>query len=207
MESGELQRQPQTTRLIIEPSSNMIGNRVDTGKKFLIKGITLGRSNREGSISYYRLSDMSKTTSVEVLMRAGERLENVSLPENILKNIAQYLRENPSEKGSFDCFSFVHYVNGIPYVFGEFRFKPWDIRHLTHTKNLNPGDTIFIAKSRWPKNTDITHFGIYLNNGLFISKFGDLGKLIVTDLEQMKKAFGGRHIFQARPKEVLGAKV
>jgi cell wall-associated NlpC family hydrolase len=66
--------------------------------------------------------------------------------------------------------------------------------------NLQTGDTLFISESSNPENYKATHFAIYLGKNLYISKFGPSGKLIVTDMDNMMKGFGGNYIFKMTPK-------
>ena len=41
---------------------------------------------------------------------------------------------------------------------------------------------------------------IYMGEELYLSKFGNSGRLIVGTLEEMKKLFGGNAAFVAKPK-------
>ncbi len=74
----------------------------------------------------------------------------------------------------------------------------WIINSLKSEDDLKPGDTIFISRVNTPYQ-GITHFAIYIGYGLYLSKFGNLGRLIVTSLNEMKKGFGGNFVFSAIP--------
>ncbi|MFA6393728.1 MAG: hypothetical protein WCW25_02565 [Patescibacteria group bacterium] len=195
---------PKATKLIIEREDGTAENS-SSKQRFDVKLLNLGRSQINKPYSYYRLSNLSRTDNIQVLMRTDQGLKNIRLPEQMLSNIARFIREDSKPREErFDCASFAHLVNDIPYEFGNYQAKNWDMRLLSDENNLKPGDTIAIANTDNPNNFsngDITHFGIYLGDSLYLSKFGNKGKLIVANLEEMKKGFGGDYFFQANPKK------
>lgn len=192
------------TKLIIEREDGIAENS-DSQQRFEVKLLNLGRSQIDKPYSYYRLSNLSRTDSVQVLMRTDQGLKNIHLPEQMLSNIARFIREDSKPREErFDCGSFAHFINDIPYQFSNYRAESWDMRLLNDENNLKPGDTIALTKTDNPNDFsdgDITHFAIYLGDSLYLSKFGSKGKLIVANLEEMKKGFGGDYFFQANPKK------
>ena len=50
------------------------------------------------------------------------------------------------------------------------------------------------------KSKDEYHYAVYLGQGLYISKFGYIGPLIVTSLEAMKYAYDADQIWIIRPR-------
>lgn len=199
---------PTPTRLIIEQASSLkaLNTSPIFGRRFNVKDITLGRSRLEGSFSYYRLSNLSKTESVEVLMRTGSEIKKIDLPQIMLERIASFLKRGQKKDEKFDGGSFVHYVSNIPYNLGAFHSKDWDVSRFVNIskfteEQLKAGDIIMISKDDY--HQQITYYGIYLGEGLYLSKFGNKGKLIVANLKEMRKSFGGKNVFQIKPKQNL----
>lgn len=190
-----------TTKLIIErDEANALNS--SSGVQFKVRYITLGRTRLDKPFSYYQLSDLSHTTNADVMMRDGTDLKAVELPEGMFDKIAQHLRkENKPRDGRFDCGDFVHFVNDIPYKSSQFRPELWNIDSLNSEDNLSPGDTVFISHSDNPNSNGITHFAIYMGHNLYLSKFGNTGRLIAASLDEMKKGFGGDFVFKATPSE------
>ena len=192
------------TKLIIEKENIIAGSATDN-LKLNIKSLSINRGQTENPINYYKLSNLSRTSSIQVLMRAEQGLKDMCLPPQILDNIAKFIRENSkNKKEEFDCVSFVHFVNDMPYERGHFNPLYWDISFLSDDNNLKSGDTIFIASPQNPANfnaKEITHFAIYLGDELYLSKGGSAGPMIVTTLEEMKHGYKGMYPFIAKPKK------
>ena len=144
-------------------------------------------------------SDLSNTQSVEVLMRSETGFERITLPEKMLERIAQYIREeSKSPLKDFDCSSFVHFVADVPHEFAHFDAEKWNITPLDESA-LKAGDIAMIVDTDNPasfETSKIMHLAIYLGSNLYISKFGDSGKLIIANMEEMKKGFNGNHGYQ-----------
>lgn len=82
-------------------------------------------------------------------------------------------------------------MNGVDYLFGKFDNQKWVVEKLD-VSSLKIGDTIIIGRDR----QTLTHFAIYIGEGLYLSKFGSSGPLIVTDIPAMKIGFGGDEVFK-----------
>ncbi len=184
------------TRFIIEKGKKHDAENLDSGRMFKIYQIRVGRHNPNGSADYYKLSDLSNTDQIEISMRDQSGTRDINLPEEILGKIAAFIREDHRREGKFDCSSFVHFANGIPYEFGSLVISKWDVSDFDESQLL-PGDSVMISKD--PEHTDVTHLALYLGEGLYLSKFGNGGKLIVTTMRNMKKAFEGKYVFRIQP--------
>lgn len=187
------------TKLVIE-KDNIAASNSENGLAMQVRDLTIGGGQVDGHFSYYRLSNLSRTDNIQVLMRTGSGLKNISLPEKMLSNIAKYIQGEHNRKEDTDCAYFVHYAKGIPYKFGHFKTKSWNINLLSNEDALNPGDIIIIAQTENPvqfTNHDITHFAIYLGDSLYLSQGGKNQKLIVASVEEMKKGFGGNNFYKA----------
>lgn len=188
----------QITRFTIDKSSS---DRLALNKSkeamFAHKDIRLDRG-REKTLSYHDINDLSRTLAIEISIKEGSEKKIVQLPSEMLARMAEYIRMQNNIKGGFDCSSFVHFVNGIPYDLGNLKIENWEHSPLEE-KKLEPGSTIMITESKDGINHQPTHLAIYLGNGLYLSKFGRKGNLIATDLAEMKKGFGGEFVFKMIP--------
>ena len=86
----------------------------------------------------------------------------------------------------------------LSFTFFAISYTGWivPISLLTH-----PTETIFISSKEKPVEGDYDHFAIFVADGLYLSKFGNAGKMTVTSLEEMKKFYGAEHVFKIKPKE------
>lgn len=194
---------PQTT-IIIDKQTPVRAYNSSNDTNFDAFGINLARNSRNG-LSYYQLHDLSNTHSVGIYMQDELARRSIDLEPKQLDRMATYLRVNPSQDQQFDCASFVHYVNDVPYQFGHFKPDAWQISSYMNDNDISTGETILITKKPYlseAKADDITHFAIYLGDGVYLSKFGVSGKLIAATLPEMQRGFGGEHIFRLKPNVV-----
>ena len=63
-------------------------------------------------------------------------------------------------------------------------------------EDIDPG---YFRNLKWILENEITHLAVYLGEGLYLSKFGTFGGLIVTTLRGMKMGFGGTKTWLTRP--------
>lgn len=188
------------TRLIIEKDVDYKAVNNSNNVNFGVKSIVLSRNesvNSEG-FSYYKLRDLSNTKRLRILLRESDEEREVMLPEEMLVRMTQYLQRENSLQSPFDCASFAHYANGIPYVFSHFDPSFWNVEAFAES-SMKPGDTVAIHNGG-DRLEDITHFAIYLGDGLYISKFGTAGRLIVSNIDEMKKGFAGEDVVKVSPK-------
>jgi hypothetical protein len=201
-EKGILGESKHPTKFIIEKETVSV-KRSDTDVKFATQHFTVARSNPHAPFTYFKIKDLSNTSEVEVLMRTDAGLENVGLPGVMLERLVEYIRtESFGALGDFDCGSFAHFMAGVPYTSGIFNPEDWDISLLVDESEQKAGDIIMIGgdEDYTVQNTDvqktITHLAVYLGSGLYLSKFGASGKLIVANIEEMKKGFGGTTVYR-----------
>ena len=129
----------------------------------------------------------------------------VSLPHRLNKRLRQYLLFGAPSK-PFDCSSFVHHMLGVQHDFANFDPHDWIVREVSQ-EPVYPGAVVAIGLSSSFNRKKITHFSLYLGEGLYISKFGVFGSLVVTTLDEMKKAFGGNHVFHLKPRKSSSLKM
>ncbi|MBP9757179.1 MAG: hypothetical protein KBD06_01105 [Candidatus Pacebacteria bacterium] len=184
---------PKPTRLLIERTEGTAHN---AGNDVVMKmrELFLSRNNDAAKVSFYSLKDLSRTQSLEVVMNTENGTKTIELPDGMLDRIAEYLRSDALDiKNDFDCGAFAHFVNNVPHVVEKFDTALWSVYSLKNETVLHPGDTVITVDGDGKtvvRGQDIKHFAIYLGDGLYISKFGTVGPLIVTTLEEMKKGFG-----------------
>ena len=105
--------------------------------------------------------------------------------------------------GQFNCHQFTHWVvGGERWATHTHQFtganqhdNNWSsIKHLRHlqTKALKPGDVVIVCdtenpfdKLREPRYGNVVHSGIYIGDGLCVSKYGWTNSWLVTPIEQM----------------------
>lgn len=141
--------QPRITKLIIEKDVNLNAENRDGNNIFTIKGISILRSetNPEG-YDYYKLSDLSKTRRLSIVLRDKDEEREVELPEKMLQRMADYIaNKNVLVEKEFDCVAFAHAANGIPYN-GPDSYNSTNWEKTPFLDNLEPGDTIAIADSK-----------------------------------------------------------
>lgn len=193
----------QKTKLIIEDSINTFRNSQPGAKDFTGRGLTLHR-NREGHKrnNFYRISNLSRTESVEVIAKDREGLSQIDFSEEMLAKLAQYLREECEREGKFDCFSFVHHMHGIPYEHGRFDAGKWNTSELSN--QIKVGDVVFLSKVKGSlAGEDVAHCAIFLGKeggNFFISKYGQTGSLIVSSLVDMKDLYEANYFYKGTPK-------
>jgi len=122
--------------------------------------------------------------------------KKIDFPQALLEKLKDYFKLQPELDGDFDCSSFVHYLNDIPYQFPVFKKKDWIFNQLI-TDELSPGDAIAISSSF--EENSLVHLAVYVDSGIYLSKFGSTGDLIFATLEEMKKGFGGQAVFKITP--------
>ena len=165
----------------------------------------LSRTQEGGRFSFFKMHNLSNTQKLEILMKKDGKLHTVALPTTTLERIAEYLRKSSSESWpDIDCSGFAHFANGIPWKAGVFDLNRWNMTILDEETMLRPGDTVCITQSSPSaahRMGNIVHFAIFLGEGLYLSKFGMHGPLIVTTLEEMERGYHGDQAYLAKPKE------
>ena len=192
---------PETiTKLKFSTNLTVNAMNADGNLKFKASDILLARSEINPGFSYYSLDNLDNTKNI--LMEVDGKL--VDFPQNMTKKLEYYFKEQNNIQESFDCGSFAHLLNSIDYDWPHFKSEKFNIEQMDNEmlNKLQTGDTVFISKFNNPENYGITHFAIYLSDGLYISKFGNSGKLIVTNMENMKKGFGGKYMFKSTPRNI-----
>lgn len=125
--------------------------------------------------------------------------ECILLPDSMQNQLIRYFTDGKPD-GDFDCFSFAHFVLNVPYEFAFFRREKWELTLLAGNdiEDLRYGDSVLISHDESGDPDKLSHFAVYIGKNLFISKFGSAGRLIVTDIENMKKLFGGSKVLLAK---------
>lgn len=187
-----------TTQLIIEKNFDAQATNASNEVVFGIKRVSVRRNKNHEGCNFYGLKDLKRTNSIEIIMRGGNEEVLVDLPNLMLDRIAKYMSEKEHISGLFDCASFAHAANGIPYEFSKLKNENW-IREDFDRDTMRPGDTVAICDSSTDDNHQFVHFAIYVGDDLYLSKFGSSGPLIVANVDEMKAGFSGDFVRKMVP--------
>ena len=115
----------------------------------------------------------------------------ISLPVSLGEKLITYLHSSPD--WVFNCYGFVAFMNGFDSSVGEMDLESADIENLN---TLQTGRTVRIGVKT---GSDFIpyHYAIYLGHGLFLSKMGNGGKLVVHDAETLLDLYQKTISFQA----------
>ena len=181
-------------------ADTMPGVNLDNGKKIRLRKVKV--ETPWGSYPLAKpaklLGNPPKNLDVTLVDSIGNNRQ-LYLPSWFSERLRQYLLFGAPSK-PFDCSSFVHHMLGVQHDFANFDPHDWIVREVSQ-EPVYPGAVVAIGLSSSFHRKKITHFGLYLGEGLYISKFGVFGSLVVTTLDEMKKAFGGNHVFHLKPRK------
>lgn len=198
-ESQKGLKEERVTRLIIEKDGEVSGHTI-RDQEVDGRPVTLGRHYPEGSVSYYKIHNLSNTQKLEVFMREGNELRKIELPEDMLERMAEYIKVEHKFKNILDCFCFACIANDTPTKSYDDLQNEWDMTKPSESE-LKPGDTIVILDDGKFHASRPTHFAIYLGDDLYISKAGFEGRLMVADIDEMVDCFGGKYVSKITPKK------
>lgn len=179
---------PQYVRLIIHPGRIKGCNQRTTAVAELQDAGVETEGRRTSLFEHQQFNDLEFPFLDIIIESADGTSLSVCLPDDLSQRLLDYL-VNGCPENVEDCRTFVQYMYGLPIIRNFFRFKGADRHEYEPGEALWPGDIVRIYDGRVIQSD--RHFAIYLANGLFLSKGGEQGPLIVADLENMKKAFGG----------------
>lgn len=111
----------------------------------------------------------------------------LSFPEEMARKLIKFfkIRKLPE---NFDCGMFARYLIGESCRY--YQYDPWITDHFNkgikiEESQLSSGDIIFIEDG----DGAIQHWAIYIGEGLYISKFGRVGKVGIATLAEMRKLY------------------
>jgi hypothetical protein len=196
-ESRALQVEQPTVRLIVQEGIAE-GYNIESRARFEIRYTTIKDSSGEHGLHEHETVEGDVPSNLEIVIKSQGEDVVVTLPSNLQSKLLEYLTSGaPSEP--FDCSSFVHFLYNIEYQFAHFDASKWDINVLASEEELAIGQAILINESDSDYSKNITHLAIYMGEGLYLSKFGRSGKLIVATLESQKVGFGGDTAWSMTP--------
>jgi hypothetical protein len=122
----------------------------------------------------------------------------IEWPEPLATLFIRFLQNGGPFYSNFDCGCFAEYMLGFPYKTPQttWHMAP-KIPHDLHS--LQPGEIFGIHDLHDQGAHGVKHLMVAIGgtSGLFLSKFGVSGALIVTDIESAKTLFGGTHCSHA----------
>lgn len=181
---------PRETFTNINISNTQRVSNLDLGskKKFLINDAFIGR-HHSPQRSFYDFDDLRCVQSLRLdFQNDNSSSKPVELSESILNRLTSYFQERPDKNEYFDCLSFVLYLHGKPYCKEEINRSNWNISKFDDVSELYAGNTFIIgnlnANPIWPS----LHFGLYLAEGITLSKIGN-GPLVFAPFKELQKYY------------------
>ena len=105
-------------------------------------------------------------------------LDYIYVGNDLLCSVNDQCNSIQCTRSGFDCCSFVYYILNIPCC----------TKHIStpvKESQIKPGSLVFLNK----KDTKNFHYGLYLGDGTYLSKFGTLGSIIFNDFKNLSKGF------------------
>ncbi len=128
--------------------------------------------NQEMDFYTFQQQRGSLTSSITWL-EITHNSRGISLPHSITNQLLTYLQA-PKYGEKFDCHKFIEYISGeISHVLLLEEFSP---------EKANVWDICYVYDDLWR----LTHGEIYLWDGLFLSKWGNAGPLIISTSKSME---------------------
>lgn len=126
--------------------------------------------------------------------RTGER-RALDLPIWLKNALRDYVRGGGPPTKPFDCNCFAHLLNGVTYKFESFQTRLWSLEQVVDSDAIRIGDTLLLGYSK----NEITHVAVNIGEGLYISKFGIDGPVLVTTIEALQLIYGGMPMVSGKP--------
>ena len=187
--------QPPRYQLIVDPEIEQ-GRNLDTDQIIHFRRATITDGSRIVPISKRMLARDPLPRKLEIVF-SDDSTSAVDLPPAIGQRLLSYLTFGPPDQ-PFDCARFVHYLAGISQQYGKFDPDRWKISRLASEDRLGAGQMVMLTRQVYSTDQPV-HFAMYLARGLYLSKFGYRGGLIVTTLREMLNAFEGRGVYSLEP--------
>lgn len=124
-----------------------------------------------------------KSDTVDFIMEDSNHNERtLDLPVKMKQRFIDYFRH--SSEPAYNCYGYVLHLNDWQDTgLNEMDF---DRRLVEGVNDLKSGDTIAITQKSTNGGRMPMHYAIYLGDGLFLSKMGAGGRIIVNSFETMK---------------------
>jgi hypothetical protein len=193
-----LERRPYATKVLITEAEDNFYN-VQSNVTWKARSVLIGRHRPPHNL-LVAFDDLTRTQDLELKIEVNGQTLPVTLPAPMHAKLIEYFQTQPNFKTHFDCSSFAHFINDIPYFFSQFHFHKWSYAEITSEEELAVGNTIAMCTTNNVLDMEITHLAIYLGHHLYLSKFGPSGKLVVATLAEMRKSFEGDFTFKLTPR-------
>jgi hypothetical protein len=158
------------------------------------KNISVNDINMDGNQSIY-INQYSELYYSELYYNERKLIFDKNDNINLFIMLNIFFNKNNLLK-EFDCTSFIHYFKQIPYIYTMYDQYKWDENEYKENK-LNTGDVIAMKLY-----DECVHFAIYLCNGLYISKLGGNGSVVVTNIKQLEIAYPCNKIITLTKREL-----
>lgn len=178
-----------------------------TGFRLAIRRVSHPTSPDSG-FDLDQFKDLSHTDNIRVTSQSLEKgrrvTKSVTLPQSLLDNLAQYIREGKQRDPRNNCATLIHNLYGLqkPRLF-NIDFRKWDFQQLTKPAlaQLKPGDPIaFLGPSQQlGEQYRVPHMAFYLGDNLYLSQGGSGRGLAVMDLKNMLDLYPAQYVMKIKP--------
>lgn len=186
-------------RVLIEiADQKMPGFLDDTNEAFRIPVVKIHAGNQLLQLKDLEPMAIADGARVFVFARGADgKRRSLDVPIWIRERLREYLRRGGPPTAPFDCNCFAHWMNGVAFEFGQFNRRSWNLEMALSEDAVLPGDTILLGYSY----AEVKHVAVSLGDGLFISKFGVDGPVLITNFATLQLAYGGFLFARATPKD------
>lgn len=187
------------TRVVIEIADQKIPGFLDNeNEAFRIPVVNIHAGHQFLQLKDLEPLAIADGARVFVFARGADgRRRSLDVPIWIRERLREYLRQGGPPTTPFDCNCFAHWMNGVAFEFGQFKRRSWNLEMALSEDAVQPGDTVLLGYSY----EEVKHVAVALGDGLFISKFGVDGPVLITNFATLQLAYGGFLFARATPRD------
>jgi hypothetical protein len=195
--SGLFRESKPASRVVIEITDKKLpGFSEETSDVLRVPIVNIRVGNEEIQLKDLEPLPIADDARVFIFARGADgRRRSLDVPVWIRERLRDYLRLGGPPTAPFDCNCFAHWMNGVPFEFGHMKSKPWSFDLVMDESLVLPGDTVLLGYGF----EEVKHVAVSLGDGLFISKFGVDGPVLITSFATLQLAYGGFLFARATP--------
>ncbi len=149
--------------------------------------------------------DIGSSLEINIINQMGQ-YSRLDLPQATEQRLLHFLEAGPPALITCDCHCFAARVAGLnyPHSYQGGQFQPMASLMAQHGGNftqvfsegsMNPGDAILLTAPVSETEESTVHSMIYLGEGLYLSKLGHGGTLVVTNLQEIQTAYPATRMY------------
>ncbi len=160
-----------------------------------------------GAFQNVGLGDVGDTLEINIVTDSGS-LSALDLPAVTTDNLLRFIEVGTPANIICDCHCFAARLAGLnyPHSYEGGVYQPMgrvlsnfeeNFTEIFGEASLNPGDAVLMARSLDDEGRFSTdHSAVYLGEGLYLSKLGHDGGLVVTTFQQIRNAYPSDRFFR-----------